>query len=463
MAYCANCGMRLPDWAHFCERCGSPLPKHGMPADPIEQVGLDDTSAEPLWFDPEAPQDEDTDVREDALDAMTKPMTMSDGEPSDEEPEKSDNLTVAMSYDDEADGSDTEGESDEGSADDADEANGAETEPTGNEEPEAEGRPAPDETPEPEPSAEGSPDPRIPLQTIRTGYDEEFADGEWHRPTDTWSGSSRPYRTHDDGSRSMLPMVVVSLVAAVCVGLLVARFLFGVGAPVVNEAGEEVARSKRVPKKEANALILGLDGWWKTGRTYDGRYWHLQGGLMEIFAADGKLASQVLLDPASVERMETGPGGIEGAGYYFRDVAYYLVDGDTDTLHAIAQDGQADEDANLLRTEAPSYVSEGTSEQKPEPVETADESEYILPESATRIYEAWELADLSDHDLFLARNEIYARHGYVFETGELSSYFSSKSWYQPSEVFNEGEISEIERQNVSTILSLEQSRGSRYV
>jgi hypothetical protein len=87
----------------------------------------------------------------------------------------------------------------------------------------------------------------------------------------------------------------------------------------------------------------------------------------------------------------------------------------------------------------------------------------MLPESNVRVYDTSELEALSDHDLFVARNEIYARHGYVFEAGELSDYFASKSWYHPSDVFNEGDITEVERQNVSTILALEQSRGSQYV
>jgi hypothetical protein len=87
----------------------------------------------------------------------------------------------------------------------------------------------------------------------------------------------------------------------------------------------------------------------------------------------------------------------------------------------------------------------------------------VLPESNTRIYDASELEPLSNHDLFVARNEIYARHGYVFEAGELSEYFASKSWYHSSDVFSEGALSEVERANVSAILAIEQARGSQYV
>ncbi|MBQ9317550.1 MAG: zinc ribbon domain-containing protein, partial [Atopobiaceae bacterium] len=48
--YCAHCGMELPDWAHFCERCGTRVERPAASEDPIDHVGLDDTSAsEPLW------------------------------------------------------------------------------------------------------------------------------------------------------------------------------------------------------------------------------------------------------------------------------------------------------------------------------------------------------------------------------------------------------------------------------
>lgn len=43
-----------------------------------------------------------------------------------------------------------------------------------------------------------------------------------------------------------------------------------------------------------------------------------------------------------------------------------------------------------------------------------------------------ELSGLTKEDLRIARNEIYARHGYIFKSQDLRDYFSSKSWYQPT-------------------------------
>lgn len=274
--------------------------------------------------------------------------------------------------------------------------------------------------------------------------------------------------TAHQGSQGPSMRVVALLAAAAMIVALLAvhRLLMPSNA---GDAAQDVPRVTRqaVSSKEASLVISSLDGWWKTGRSLDGRYWHLEDGLMEVYAADGKIASQVLLDPASIEYQQTGPGGIEGSGYYLRDIAFFLTDDDPDTLYALDVDGSADPAANLLRSELPDFMGGGANAgenavEEPEVLE-GDAGEYVLPESNTRIYDASELEPLSNHDLFLARNEIYARHGYVFEAGELSEYFASKSWYHSSDVFSEGALSEVERANVSAILAIEQARGSQYV
>lgn len=62
---------------------------------------------------------------------------------------------------------------------------------------------------------------------------------------------------------------------------------------------------------------------------------------------------------------------------------------------------------------------------------TTPNTDYVLPESNTRYYSQTEIDALNEHDLFIARNEIYARHGRKFDNEELKNYFASKSWYVP--------------------------------
>jgi uncharacterized Zn finger protein (UPF0148 family) len=79
--------------------------------------------------------------------------------------------------------------------------------------------------------------------------------------------------------------------------------------------------------------------------------------------------------------------------------------------------------------------------------------EYIFPYSNKKPLTKNDLKDLTKKQLQLARNEIFARHGYVF--GEpFKSYFKSKSWYKEDSSFT-GEpkqLSPLERHNIKTIL-----------
>ena len=68
---------------------------------------------------------------------------------------------------------------------------------------------------------------------------------------------------------------------------------------------------------------------------------------------------------------------------------------------------------------------------------------------------------MSKHDLALARNEIYARHGRKFQTEEYSKYFSSKSWYSINPNYNysddDSNLNSIEVKNVQFILNAERN------
>ena len=102
------------------------------------------------------------------------------------------------------------------------------------------------------------------------------------------------------------------------------------------------------------------------------------------------------------------------------------------------------------------------------PVDEPAVSEYILPDSDTRAYTTSELGTLSDWELFVARNEIFARHGRGFLNQDLAQYFEEKSWYTQRyspEEFDAmpSPLSAVEKQNTETMIALEQSRGSQYL
>lgn len=71
------------------------------------------------------------------------------------------------------------------------------------------------------------------------------------------------------------------------------------------------------------------------------------------------------------------------------------------------------------------------------------------------------LSWLDRESVMLLRNEIYARHGYVFHNNEIQAYFESKPWYQANPNFNENLLNQVERKNIDTIVLYEQAQGWR--
>ena len=80
-----------------------------------------------------------------------------------------------------------------------------------------------------------------------------------------------------------------------------------------------------------------------------------------------------------------------------------------------------------------------------------DLTEYILPNSNSEYISYSDLEGLSQTEVSLARNEIYARHGRKFETDSIREYFEMKTWYEPSidsDNFSESVFNNYEKDNI---------------
>ena len=88
---------------------------------------------------------------------------------------------------------------------------------------------------------------------------------------------------------------------------------------------------------------------------------------------------------------------------------------------------------------------------------------YILSGSDSRYLTEADLQNLSWEECSLARNEIYARHGYTFGVKALSDYFNSQSWYVPGG-YNDSDLNKYERENAVFILEYEKAKwgSTRY-
>lgn len=118
-------------------------------------------------------------------------------------------------------------------------------------------------------------------------------------------------------------------------------------------------------------------------------------------------------------------------------------------------------------SELPVPDTGATTTPEPAPAESV-EPDFILPDSASRVYSTSELSDLTDWELFIARNEIFARYGRSFKSEELVEYFEDKDWYTPQyspEAFDAmaSPLTAAEKENADNIRSIELARGSQYL
>lgn len=95
-------------------------------------------------------------------------------------------------------------------------------------------------------------------------------------------------------------------------------------------------------------------------------------------------------------------------------------------------------------------------------------NEYVLPDSGSRYYSRDELEQLSLWELYLARNEIFARYGRGFKNQDLVDYFATRSWYQQKYTPEEFDsmaspLNDYELKNTQAMLEIEKERNSPYV
>lgn len=98
----------------------------------------------------------------------------------------------------------------------------------------------------------------------------------------------------------------------------------------------------------------------------------------------------------------------------------------------------------------------------------ATDGGYYRDDTSSRYYTDADVQNMSNEDLFYARNEIFARHGRMFSDPNLQAYFNSKTWYTPLYGPSEFDsmpspLNDVEQKNVQLMMSVEQARGSAYL
>ena len=130
---------------------------------------------------------------------------------------------------------------------------------------------------------------------------------------------------------------------------------------------------------------------------------------------------------------------------------------DSDKNTNVAANADPDSDTEVSEADARVYLIQGN-EKSSNRYEKADHLSYT---TVTK-YTLEDLSILDSYGLKITRNEIFARHGRMFNDQELQEYFQRQNWYVPqtaSNDFDDSCLNEVEKYNIQLISTYEQQAG----
>ena len=117
---------------------------------------------------------------------------------------------------------------------------------------------------------------------------------------------------------------------------------------------------------------------------------------------------------------------------------------------------------------SPSESEDESSEEPlsdPYPIVETETSFYLMPQSSYERLTEKDVEGMTDQELMLARNEIYARHGRLFIAEDVKAYFEGQDWYegsiQPEDFDDEKELNEAELRNIQFLLRMEKEAAEQ--
>ncbi len=147
-----------------------------------------------------------------------------------------------------------------------------------------------------------------------------------------------------------------------------------------------------------------------------------------------------------------GSAGVIGYVYYQNnsvEITTPVLEDDNDTKDSKDTNDSKEENIDIETDET---LTESLGEET--------EEIYLFPSDREYITES-DLYGKTQEEVALIRNEIYARHGYVFNTEPFKTYFSEKDWYIPNPSFTDSLFNEIEKTNKNFLVEYETEKGWR--
>lgn len=123
---------------------------------------------------------------------------------------------------------------------------------------------------------------------------------------------------------------------------------------------------------------------------------------------------------------------------------------------------QAHQSSNSQNSSSGNSNSQSSNAQSSSNTNTNNNGGFIFPNSDSSYLSNAQVSALSDNDLQLAINEIYARRGRIFKDASLNAYFNSQSWYEGKYTAEEFEknvkFNTYEQKNLQLLINERRSR-----
>lgn len=123
---------------------------------------------------------------------------------------------------------------------------------------------------------------------------------------------------------------------------------------------------------------------------------------------------------------------------------------------------QAQQSSNSQNSSSRNSNSQSSNAQSSSNTNTNNNGGFIFPNSDSSYLSNAQVNALSDNDLQLAINEIYARRGRIFKDASLNAYFNSQSWYEGKYTAEEFEknvkFNTYEQKNLQLLINERRSR-----
>jgi hypothetical protein len=84
-----------------------------------------------------------------------------------------------------------------------------------------------------------------------------------------------------------------------------------------------------------------------------------------------------------------------------------------------------------------------------------DPSVGSYPEASERLLKPEDVENKNKDDLFIMRNNIFARHGYVFYKKDTRDIYERQSWYIPNSIDVKNDLTDVEKKNITLIARYE--------